>query len=103
VLGKGDALKTVGSHGQCRTVIREILCYLVEHPDAKDTVDGIFKFWLPKGAVKQGKKEVQKALNFLVIKKGWLTERNPHSSEKLYGLNKVHLREIKIFLRMNRP
>jgi len=102
-LGKGDALKTIGSHGQCRTVIHEILRYLLEHPDAKDTVDGIFKFWLPKGAAKQAKKEVREALDFLVIKKGWLTERNVHSSGKLYGLNKDHLGEIKVFLRMNRP
>ena len=93
-------MKSEGSHGPCRTVVREILRYLVEHTDAKDTVDGIFKFWLPKGAVKQGRKEVQKALDFLVTKKGWLTEKNVPSSDKLYGLNKDYLGEIKVFLRM---
>ena len=94
-----DAPKTTGSHGQPRTVIRGILLHLAKHPDAKDTFEGIFKFWLPKGAANQKRNKVREALDFLVFTKGWLTERKASTSEALYGLNKDHLEEIRDFLR----
>ena len=62
------------SPGNDEKVIRGILQYLVEHPDANDTCEGILKWWRPKDISEWGKEDVQKALDFLTSK-GWLTER----------------------------
>jgi hypothetical protein len=94
-------LKTKGSHGPSGRVIREILCHVAEWPDAKDTADGIHKFWLSKHATNRGRKEVREALNFLVFTKGWLIEKVVGSSEKIYGLNRDRLAEIKHFLKQS--
>ena len=94
---KEDELKRQGSHGQRRAVIREILLYLVEHPDAKDTIDGICDCWLPQDMDKAGRQTVREAIDVLV-RRGWLTERKA-ASEIIYGLNKDRLEEIQQFLR----
>lgn len=90
-------MKSKGSLGQCRIVIRELLHYLVEHPDSKDTPEGILKWWLPEGHAEWRKEDVQKALDFLTSK-GWLTKRETAPSNKIYGINKDQLEEIKKFL-----
>jgi hypothetical protein len=81
-------------------VIRGILQYLVEHPDAKDTPEGIYKWWLPEGHSKQGRDEVQKALD-LLTSKGWLTKRGTIPSKEIYGINRDRLPEIKRFLQQS--
>lgn len=91
-------MKDKGSPGSHEKAIREILRYISEHPDAKDTVDGIIKWWRPKRQVEWRKKAVQEALDFLVSK-GWLTRRAIAPSRKLYGVNKDCLEKIKISLR----
>ena len=79
-------------------VIRHILHYLSEHPDAKDTIQGISCWWLPEENGEWGKEEVQEALDTLVAR-GWVTARRIAPSRTLYGLNKKKLEEIKAFLR----
>jgi len=77
-------------------VSREILRYLVKHPDAKDTIEGILKWWLPDGRVwKRG--EVQETLN-LLTSKGLLTRRGTVPSKEIYGMNRERLQEIKSLL-----
>jgi hypothetical protein len=78
-------------------VIRGILQYLVEHPEAKDTREGIYKWWLPEGHGDRGRDEVQKALD-LLTSKGWLTKRGRIPQKEIYGINKDRLQEIKLFL-----
>ncbi|MFQ6029013.1 MAG: hypothetical protein ACE5Q6_16150 [Dehalococcoidia bacterium] len=97
---KGETLRIKGSHGHRWTAIREVLHYLIEHRDAKDTLDGILKWWLPERQSNWRMDKVQKALDVLVLK-GWLTERKVRSSKKIYGLNKDRLEEIKNFLRQS--
>ena len=91
-------MKEEPSAGGHQKLIQEILRYLVDHPDAKDTVEGILKWWLPEGQVGRGEEEVQEVLDFLVSK-GWLTKREIAPSEKIYGVDKDHLDEIENFLR----
>src|SRR5262249_27359450 len=76
-------------------VVRGILQYLVEHPDAKDTIEGILKWWLDGRVWKRGK--VQRALN-LLISKEWLTKRETVPSKEIYGINKDRHQEIRSFL-----
>jgi hypothetical protein len=77
-------------------VIREILQYLIEHPDAKDTAEGVLKWWLADGH-RWGRKEVQAALD-LLTSKGWLTKRGKVPAKEFYGMNKDRLQEIRSFL-----
>jgi hypothetical protein len=77
--------------------IREILQYLIDNPEAKDTLQGILRWWLPN-EVDRGEAEVQEALDGLVAN-GWLTQRRMTPSRTLYGLNKDNLEEIRAFLR----
>jgi hypothetical protein len=80
--------------------IREILQYLIKNPDAKDTLEGIYKWWLPKGHSKQGRDEVQNAVD-LLTSKGWLTKRGTIPSKEIYGINRGRLPQIKRFLQQS--
>jgi hypothetical protein len=90
-------LSDKGQPGGDQQVMRGILQYLVEHPDAKDTPEGIYKWWLPKGHSDWRKAEVQRALD-LLTSKGWLTKRGTVPSKEIYGINKDKLGEIKNLL-----
>lgn len=85
------------SSARNRIVAREILLYLVEHPDGKDTMKGILKYWLPRARLGREEEELKEALSFLVSK-GWMTEKKITSFEKIYGLNKEQLEEMEAFL-----
>ena len=78
-------------------VIREILCYLIEHPDAKDTIDGILRWWLRKGDVELRKEEVQRAIDELISKR-WVVMRETTPSQAVYSVDKQQLPEIRAFL-----
>jgi hypothetical protein len=78
-------------------LMRLILQYLIEHPDAKDTSKGIQKWWLPKAYGDRGRDEVQSALD-LLTSRGWLTKRRTIPSKEIYGMSKDRISEIKSFL-----
>jgi hypothetical protein len=80
-----------------QALMREILQYLTAHPDAKDTVDGILKWWLPGHPIEWEKEEVQETLDHFVSK-GWLIIRPLSLSRELYCVKKEQLKEIKRFL-----
>jgi hypothetical protein len=69
-------------------VAQQILKYLSEHPDAKDTDGGILMYWLPKDSILTGPDTVREALDHLVDR-GWLWKREG-VAEAIYGLNKSH-------------
>jgi hypothetical protein len=77
--------------------IREILQYLIKNPDAKDTLDGIYRWWLPKEHREWGREEVRKAVDMLTSK-GWLTKRGTIPSKEIYGINRDRLQDIENFL-----
>jgi hypothetical protein len=79
-----------------RAAIRAVLGYLITNPDAKDTIEGVRRWWLPEGDPEQSHEELQEALQFLVSK-DWLTARVT-SQQKIYGLNKVSFKEIESYL-----
>ncbi len=86
-----------GARARPVPLARQILRYLVSHPAAKDTAEGVLKWWLPEGRVEYDRAAVQEALDCLVAK-GWLTERETRPSGRLYGLRRGCLREIRAFL-----
>jgi hypothetical protein len=89
-------VKTEGSLGQRRAVIQAVLHYLIKNPDAKDTIEGVRRWWLPEGYREQGQEKLEETLDFLVSK-NWLTTRMT-SQQKIYGLNKIFLEQIKNYL-----
>jgi hypothetical protein len=88
-------LKDEGSLAQ-RRVIQAILRYLIKNPDAKDTIEGVRKWWLPEGYRKQRQEELEETLDFLASQ-NWLTTRIT-SQQKIYGLNQDLLKQIKNYL-----
>jgi hypothetical protein len=92
-----NGLKQEESHNRRQALMGQILQYLAAHPDAKDTADGILKWWLPSFPSESDKEQVQEALDALVTK-GWLVKRVFPSSLKLYSINNEEKKEIKEFL-----
>lgn len=82
-------------------LIREILEHVVKHPDAKDTAEGIYNFWLSRQNAHQTRDKVREALEYLVEKKGWLTKKVSGASVALYGLNQDRMREVENFLQQS--
>lgn len=55
-------------------VVAEIVRYAVEHPEAMDTIEGIYHWWLPEGGERWRMEEVEAALAWLADR-GWIEER----------------------------
>ncbi|HEY2290949.1 MAG TPA: hypothetical protein VGM86_09640 [Thermoanaerobaculia bacterium] len=55
-------------------VVAEIVRYAVEHPEAKDAIEGIHRWWLPGGGERWRPEEVEAALQRLAAR-GWIEER----------------------------
>jgi hypothetical protein len=67
-------------------IVREILAYLAEHPDAQDTLDGIVQWWLLERKIRYHVSMVKDALAELV-QKGLLIEIKGKESHTRYQLN----------------
>jgi hypothetical protein len=78
-------------------VIRHILYYLTRHPDAKDTLQGVLQWWLPREPAVWDEKAAQEALDALVAK-GWVIQRQLAPTQILYGLNQTKIEEVQAFL-----
>ena len=94
-----EVVKNDESSGEFSLLIREILKHVVQHPAAKDSVDGIHKFWLSSQTAHQSREQVRVALDHLVEEKAWLTRKASGASATLYGLDINYLAEVRDFLR----
>ena len=75
-----------------------ILGYLCSNPDAKDTVDGIEKWWLDGVEISTNATMVRNSLDDLV-KSGWLVSSERLGTGTVYGLNKNRRETLHHFLR----
>jgi len=73
-------------------VTNEILQYLIDNPDARDTVDGIVQWWL-LGTKKYSKRVVEAALKKLVEEK-LLIAHQRRDSPNNYRLNRRKRKKI---------
>jgi hypothetical protein len=90
-MGKGMPDETrVNSFNEMQ---RSVTDYLLRHPEAKDTLEGIRQWWMPDDQVEPRTDELQLVLDELVSR-GWLVELELPASPKLYGLNKQSLNQI---------
>jgi hypothetical protein len=74
----------------CRAILR----YLLEHPESKDTMDGLVGWWI----VDSSRPEAEEALNWLVSR-GWVRVTRVPGAMPLFGLNRGTAGEIEEYLR----
>jgi hypothetical protein len=74
-----------------------ILRYLSEHPDAKDTLEGIAKWWVLQETIDHKLEDVAQSIAFLKSK-GFITEGVGEKDRHWYQLNKEKLQEINRFI-----
>ncbi|MDH5625024.1 MAG: hypothetical protein OEY21_02865 [Nitrospira sp.] len=80
--------------GEIEQAVRTILRHLVEHPDAKDTLDGIVRWWGDPVDRTAHVEVVRRSLDELT-QRGWVSVRMGKSGTCFYGLNKDRLDEVK--------
>jgi len=71
--------------------------YLLKNPEAKDSAEGICKWWLHQGG-EERPVQVKEVLNWLV-KQRWVKERSLPSSSKNYSANEKRFGEIRQYLK----
>jgi hypothetical protein len=71
----------------------EILAYLVDHPDARDTLEGIVEWWLLERQIKFQTARVKEALSDLVDR-GLILEHRGLDSQIHYRINQSRYEEI---------
>ena len=76
----------------------EILAYLVDHPEAQDTLEGIVEWWLLEQQITRQTAKVRKALAELVTK-GLILERKGKDSRTHYCINRRKYKEIRALLK----
>ena len=85
------------SAGDVQQVIRNILSYLLEHPDAKDTLDGIMRWWGDPLHRAGAPDRIREGLEELAMR-GWISVRTGGTGVRLYGLNKDCMNDIRRYL-----
>ena len=76
----------------------EILAYLVEHPDARDTADGIAQWWILEQCVKRQAPLVNEAIDYLVEKK-FIVGHKAKDSKTHYRINRLKVKEVAALLK----
>ena len=79
-------------------VAREILAYLSDHPEARDTLEGIVQWWMLERKIRHQIALVREAIQELVGK-GFLLEEPIPGSKKSYQVNPRKQREIQRLIR----
>ncbi len=83
---------------QKNEIAREILAYLMDHPDAQDTVEGVVQWWLLERQMRYQVPLVKDALAELV-KNGLVLEHKSKDSRVYYQANRGRLNEIPAMLK----
>ena len=78
-------------------IAHEILEYLIDNPNAQDTLEGIVEWWLLERTVKQQTLVVEEALSMLVAER-FLLARKGLDSRTHYKLNSRRRRKIMLLL-----
>jgi hypothetical protein len=82
-----------------RLIANEVLAYLVEHPQAQDTMEGVTEWWLLEQRIRHAVADVETALRDLVGD-DLLVARRCGDGRTYYGLNRAKEREIRRYLRI---
>ena len=74
-----------------------VLTYLVDHPSASDSLQGIAEWWLLEQSIATGLKTVHTALQHLIEMK-FIIARKRADSEETYCVNTDKLSDINLWL-----
>lgn len=77
---------------------KEILRYLVDHPEAEDTLEGIARWWLERRRIDQTVDEVGESLDLLVAR-GMVEVRLEKTRLARYRMNGDKRKQIATFLK----
>lgn len=91
-------LKGAGMADEGLKITHRILGYLVENPNAQDTLEGIVEWWLLDRFTRSNAASVKEALEELVAA-GLVLERRGKESRTYYKINDRKLEEILAILR----
>jgi DNA-binding transcriptional regulator PaaX len=75
-------------------ISEEILNYLLKHPAASDTLEGITEWWILNQRIRYEMEKVKAAVSKLV-KEGWVNEIKGKDSTVRYRLNSKKRKETK--------
>ena len=78
-------------------IAREILRYFVVHPAAKDTLEGIARWWLERERIERTVEEVAESLH-LLLACGFIIEKEGRAARLYYQMNPAKRKEIAEFL-----
>ncbi len=78
--------------------LQQLLRYMVQHPEAMDTIEGIREWWL-RGISQTVSDEMLVMAIKQVESKGWLIRRDMAMSKALYRINQNALEEIRASLK----
>ena len=81
-----------------RPIADQILAYLVKHPEAQDTLEGITEWWLLEQRIRHAVAEIDDVLHDLVAE-DLLVMRRCADGRTYYALNRAKEREIRRHLR----
>jgi len=91
---KGDDLDHPGRGRNLSTFAKKVLAYWVDHPTAKDTLDGITDWWIRYQEFECWRPQVERALSELVTLNLVLEKKRP-GLETYYELNRKSVQEIR--------
>jgi hypothetical protein len=77
-------------------LIRAIVRYVATHPDAKDTIEGVMRWWLPENVSERRREEVEAGLHRLV-ERGWIVARVIAPARAVYCANRERLPELRAY------
>lgn len=84
-----------------QTIASDVLAYLVEHPKAQDTLEGIVQWWLMEQRIKQAISEVKSAIEELV-REGLVLEHEGADGQSRYGVNVEKRAQIRARLKQGK-
>ncbi len=83
---------------EARDIARAILRYLENHPEAKDTLDGIARWWLRREGSARLRRDVERAVS-LLLSQGLILETRRPGVPPYYRLNLQQRKGIIKFLK----
>jgi hypothetical protein len=78
-------------------IARDVLAYLIEHPESQDTLEGIMQWWLLEQEIKRWIDRVQAAIAELVAR-GFVLERPGKDGRIHYRINRSRKQKIKTLI-----